>query len=133
MKHIFGIFLALFVVSGAYATSATVKEVVDGDTFFATMSGKEVRISLVNVDTPELHGRCQKEVDLGYKAKERLAELIPEGTTVEVKENTKHEFDGRTKMKANVKLSDGRDIGEILIKEKIGRAYDYKVVPDWCK
>ena len=29
MKHIFGIFLALFVVSGAYATSATVKEVVD--------------------------------------------------------------------------------------------------------
>jgi len=131
MKHIFGIFLALFVVSGAYATTATVTEVVDGDTFMATMANKPVRISLINVDTPELQGRCQKENELANKAKDRLMELIPEGTKVEVKEAVK-DLQGK-KIKGNVKLSDGRDIGEILIKEKLGRKYDYKIIPNWCE
>jgi len=57
--------------------------------------------------------------------------LIPEGTKVEVKEAVK-DLQGK-KIKGNVKLSDGRDIGEILIKEKLGRKYDYKIIPNWCE
>lgn len=131
MKRFFCLFVSLFMVSNAYSMSVTVKEVVDGDTFLATMSGKSVRISLINVDTPELQGQCAEEVELADKAKERLAELIPEGTQVEVKESIRDSHHER--FKATVKLPDGRDIGEILLKEKVGRVYDYKAPNNWCK
>lgn len=132
MKYIFGIFLALFVVSGSYAMTATVKEIVDGDTFMATTSDGVVRVSLINADTPELQGQCESEVELAREAKDHLIELIPEGSRVEVKAVIRDFFN--SKIRGTVILSDGRDLGNVLIKENIARPTASKgTINNWCK
>jgi len=133
MKNIFGIFLALFVVSGAYAKTVTVGKVVDGDTFITDVSGGEIPVSIINVDTPELNGKCESEIELANKAKARLIELLPVETVVELK-NYEEMGNRHKRIKAEVILPDGSNVGEILIKEKLGRPFDFKHHGQrWCK
>lgn len=49
---------------------------MDGDTIVVKQSGEEVKVRLLNIDTPE-HGEC-----LYDEAAAHLAELIPPGTRV---------------------------------------------------
>ena len=134
MKYLFGIFLSLILVNGVYAKSVTVGTIVDGDTFFAEVSSDEnpIGVYLVNVDAPELNGKCQSEKDLAITAKQRLEELLPAGSVVEVK-NAKETGKRHKRIRGNVILPDGRDVGEILIKEKLGRAFDGVHRYSWCK
>ena len=136
MKYIFGIFLALVIAGGAYAENAKVVEIVDGDTFFATVSEKPVRVTLINVDAPELKGKCESEILVANKAEERLKELLPVDSVVELK-NIKERKTAKGKknsigIRANVVLPDGRDVGEILIKENLGLANDKRYKKGWC-
>lgn len=131
MKNIFGFLLALVVMSGAYAKSVTVGVVADGDTFVT--ANDEIPVSIINVDAPELGGKCESEKELAIKARERLMELLPEGTVVELKD-VEEVGNHHKKIKAKVILSDGRDVGEILIKENLGRAFKRgHRNKSWCK
>ena len=134
MKYLFGIFLSLILVNGVYAKSVTVGTIVDGDTFFAEVSSDEnpIGVYLVNVDAPELNGKCQSEKDLAITAKQRLEELLPAGSVVEVK-NAKETGKCHKRIRGNVILSDGRDVGEILIKENLGHSFDGVHRYSWCK
>lgn len=61
--------------AGAVAASSTVV-LIDGDT--VDIDG--VRIRLLDIDTPEtFHSRCEAELALGLKAKQRLRELVASG------------------------------------------------------
>ena len=136
MKHIFGIFLALFVVSGAYATSGTVLEVVDGDTIVVvipsdTENDVVQKVQFANANAPEFPATCSAVKQIAQQAQDRAKALMPQGTTVElknIKENDKYKY-----VEANVVLPDGRDVGEILIKEKLAKSYDGKNHEPWCK
>jgi len=135
MRYIFGIVLSLFLTNVAYSTPAKVSGFIDGDTFFATFLDGEnkdtkVMVRFANVDTPEKDGSCESETRLGTAAYNRLKTVMPKDTVVELKNVTKDKFFGR--ISANVILPDGRDVGEILIKENVGRAFkgEHK---SWCK
>ena len=89
-KGIFvGLLLSLFVLRGSYAVPAVVKYIVDGDTFSAGVRLADdtivsVKVRLRNVDTPELHGECIDEIVAANVARNRLAELLPVDSVVEL-------------------------------------------------
>ena len=132
-----GIFICLIcVVSHAYAVPAVVKYIVDGDTFSAGVKLEDetmvsVRVRIRNVDTPELHGECVDEIVAANVAKNRLAEMLPVGTVVELGNIKDDKYLGR--IDATVRDSRGRDVGRALIREGHGRAYSGGRRQSWCK
>ena len=123
-------------VGFAYAMPATVDYVFDGDTFAAIAhvdndADVDVRVRLANVDTPEMHGDCESEIQRANAARRRLMQLVPRGTVVELKNIQDDKYIGR--IDANVILPDGRDVGRVLIDEKHGRPYNGGKRKSWCE
>lgn len=119
----------------AAAVPATVDYVLDGDTFAARVLLDEdititVRVRLADVDTPEINGKCEHEIEMALRARDRLAELLPVGTMVDLRDVTDDKYLGR--IDARVFTSDGRDVSRILINEKLGRPYDGGRRDSWC-
>ena len=118
-----------------YAMPATVDYVYDGDTIAAVAhvengTDVNVRVRLANIDTPEMHGMCESETKRANAARERLMQLVPRGTVVELKNIKDDKYIGR--IDANVILPDGRDVGRVLINEKHGRPYSGGKRAGWC-
>ena len=136
MKKILFTFLSVFIPCIAMAVPATVVKIIDGDTFIGKVALSDninvmtISIRLRNVDTPEIHGECEDEIKRALDAKRRLAELIPEGTVAEIDNVTNDKYQGR--IDANVYDSKHRDVGKILIKEKLGRPYSGGKRLPWC-
>jgi len=135
-KGILSVFVFAALTQNVFAVPAVVRYIVDGDTFSAGVKLEDdtivsVRVRLRNVDTPELHGECVDEIVAANVAKNRLAELLPPDSVVELENVKDDKYLGR--IDANVKDSRGRDIGRILIREGLGRAYDGGRRKSWCK
>lgn len=119
----------------AAAVPATVDYVLDGDTFAARVLLDEdititVRVRLADVDTPEINGKCEREIEMALRARDRLAELLPVGTMMDLRDVADDKYLGR--IDARVFTSDGRDVSRILINEKLGRPYDGGRRDSWC-
>lgn len=135
MKFGLGIIGAIMLMGSAHATPAIVDYIFDGDTFAAYVKLEDgikisVRVRLMNVDTPEIHGACPREIEMANRAKLRLGALIPVGSTVELAKIKDDKYLGR--IDAYVKMPDGRDVGEVLISEKLGRPYGGGRRAPWC-
>lgn len=137
MKKIIVGILMFVVCPYSWATPVRVKKIIDGDTFLADVILKDktevmsVKVRLRNVDTPELHGECESEIKKARYAKQRLGELLPEDSIVEIKNIKNDKYQGR--IDANVYDSANRDVGEVLVREKVGRAYSGGRRNSWCK
>ena len=136
MKKIICAVLLNFVYSVASATPVMVTRIIDGDTFKATIllaDGIEVMsvgVRLRNIDTPELHGQCDEEILRAEQAKQRLSELIPVGSVIEISNVKNDKYPGR--IDANVFDENNRDVGLMLIKEGFGRPYSGGKRQSWC-
>ncbi|MBR6010622.1 MAG: thermonuclease family protein [Alphaproteobacteria bacterium] len=136
MKKYVLAFLLGFVCLQVQATPVIVEKIVDGDTFIGNIilaDGIEVlsvSVRLRNVDTPEIHGECEDEIKKALYAKQRLGELVPEGSTIEIKNIKNDKYPGR--IDADVFDSAGRDVGLVLVKEKVGRSYSGGKRQSWC-
>lgn len=124
------------ICGSAYAVPARVGYIVDGDTFSGVVKLEDdieisVRVRLRNVDTPELHGACVNEIIMANLARDRLAELMPVDSIVELQNIKDDKYLGR--IDANVILPDGRDVGNVLIGEKHGRPYGGGRRSPWCE
>lgn len=122
--------------ASAFAVPARVGHILDGDTFSAAVSldadtTVSVRVRLRNVDTPEMNGDCEYERSRAIAARDRLSEIIPVGSMVELSNVKDDKYLGR--IDANVKNANGADVGEILIREKFGRKYNGGKRKPWCK
>ena len=127
--------LSLF-CHGAMATPVVVKYIIDGDTFVGdvlladNIEIMSVSVRLRNVDTPEIHGECDDEIRRAEYAKQRLSELIPVGSVIEIKNIKNDKYAGR--IDANVYDAAGRDVGVVLVNEKVGRSYSGGKRESWC-
>lgn len=134
-KYLF-IFLSLILCQNCLAVPVIVKKIIDGDTFVGDVKFSEqaevksVKIRLNNVDTPELNGQCADEIKQAKYAKQRLGELIPVGSEIEIKNIKNDKYTGR--IDASVFDSANRNVGSVLIKEKIGRSYSGGKRLPWC-
>lgn len=61
---------------------ATVKTVIDGDTIVVRIGGRDENVRLLGIDTPETHKPDTGVECFGPEASDRLAALLPQGTTV---------------------------------------------------
>ncbi len=98
---------------------------IDGDTI---KCGSET-IRLQNVDTAELHGRCQSETDLAHRAKAFTARRLAEGS-IEIVVDRSHPRDRHGRTIAWVKVA-GRDLGEELIAAGLARPWEGRR-RSWC-
>jgi endonuclease YncB( thermonuclease family) len=92
--------------------------VVDGDTVW--LDGEKIR--LVDIDAPELAGRCEIERRLAIAARDRLVELLRERPADIVRTGTDRY--GRT-------LARLGDVGEQLIAEGLASRWPQR--RDWCR
>ncbi|MXO76041.1 thermonuclease family protein [Altererythrobacter aerius] len=99
--------------------------VIDGDTFH--LDGVKIRIA--DIDTPELKGRCDWEIQKAQEARDRLAVLLSEGP-FELQPISDRDEDqyGR---KLRVVTRDGRSLGDQLVSERLARTWTGRREP-WC-
>ena len=119
----------------AHAVPAVVDYIFDGDTFSAQVMLEEdiaitVRVRLINIDTPEMNGKCDAEIKMAQSAKDLLSAIIPRGTHVDLQNIKDDKYLGR--INANVILSDGRDLGDIMIDSGLARVYSGGKRKGWC-
>ena len=121
--------------------SCVVIRVYDGDTFKCKLdNGKEVKVRLIGVDTPESSKNIKayrdaersgadinKIVELGKKAKEFTKKLLKKGTQV-VLETDVQATDKYGRILAYVYLPNGKMLNLVLIKE--GYATVYTIPPN---
>ncbi|MBQ8293998.1 MAG: thermonuclease family protein [Alphaproteobacteria bacterium] len=136
MKKLLFFIMGCCLSMSAWGVPAVVDYIFDGDTFSAQVELEPdikitVRVRLINVDTPEMNGACSAEKIMAQSAKNLLATILPRGTNVELKNIKDDKYLGR--INANVLLSDGRDVGLILIDSGLGRPYSGGKRRPWCK
>lgn len=120
---------------GATSVSATTGYVFDGDTFAAKVLLENdvkisIRVRILGIDAPEIHGKCESEITMANAARDRLANLLPKGSVVELSGIKDDKYLGR--IDAHVKMADGRDVGNIMLDEKLVRKYGGKKRQPWC-
>jgi endonuclease YncB( thermonuclease family) len=143
--HIFDVSYILFLIScfllpvTCFAADENLQAIADyvfdGDTFSARVKlendvGISVRVRIRNIDAPEIHGECESETELAGLARTRLMEIIPRGTAVKLSKIKDDKYLGR--IDALVSL-DEKDIGQIMMNEKLARKYDGKKRQSWCE
>ena len=134
----FYIFLLLFLpisVFGNKYLKAQVDYIFDGDTFSAKVFlNKDIKISvrirILDIDTPEISGQCQSEINKAISSKERLKQLLPIGSFVKLSNIKDDKYLGR--IDANVINAKGQNISNIMIKEGFARKYKGKKRIPWC-
>lgn len=136
MKKIIIFCFSVFLSMSAWGVPAVVDYIFDGDTFSAQIMLEgdiaiTVRVRLINIDTPEMNGKCPAEITMAQSAKDLLATLIPRGTSVDLRNIKDDKYLGR--INANVILPDGRDVGNILIDSGLARPYNGGKRKPWCK
>lgn len=112
------------VCSGGDRAARKLTCIVDGDTGWE----RGVKWRALDVDTPEISSpECAAEKRLGLKARDRLRELMGGGYTIEWP-GGKGKY-GREL--ARVRLSDGRDAGQVLIDEGLSQPWPNQG-NKWC-
>jgi len=114
---------------------AVVTFIIDGDTFGATVKMQNeieisVRVRFLGIDAPELKGECDEETKAAILSRDRLAELIPVGSTVTLTHIKDDKYLGR--INANVIDPNGRDVGEIMMDEGHAISYGGGARGGWC-
>ena len=113
---------------GDYQTQKVQRQditVIDGD----TITWKTVRVRLMGFDTPELSGRCNLERRLAQDAKGKLHSLLAAATDIELVRRADRDQYGR--LLAWLMIDD-RDVGRVLISERLARPYESGQRMAWC-
>ncbi|MDR1206796.1 MAG: thermonuclease family protein [Rickettsiales bacterium] len=115
---------------------AVVTHIIDGDTFSAKILLKQdieitVRVRIMQIDAPEIHGMCESETMAAMRAKDRLEELIPIGSNIVLTGVKDDKYLGR--IDAYVAGKPGSDIGEIMVRENHARRYGGGKRDNWCE
>lgn len=114
---------------------AYVQKVLDGDTLQVRPLGVEseqLRIRVLGIDCPESHKNpkcrregeeggesCEEQIPDGLRAARRVSELIDEEVVrlESGEEDGSFETGGYGRVLAYIRMEDGRDLGEVLIRE----------------
>ena len=130
--------LLLLILTSIQAKDIKLQEIIsvyDGDTVTANISSiyKELEIMmpirLKGIDTPEIRGKCHKEIILAMKAKSFLMARIKRGNSFELKNVTK----GKYFRIVGTLYIDGIDVNQELIKAGLARRYNGQTKRmGWC-
>lgn len=108
------------------AIDGTAVRVIDGDTF--DYGGMRVRIA--DIDTPELRGRCDREIELARRATRRMAALLAAGP-FELEPLPNGRDTDRYGRQLRIVTRHGRSLGDELVREGLARTWSGRREP-WC-
>ena len=140
MKQILALifFLGFFSVQAApeYGTVSVsrVISVYDGDTFRVDIDslppivGKNIRIRLNGLDTPEIQGKCQYEKDLALKARDFVRNKLANAKEIKL---TKLQRGKYFRVVADVMI-DGVSLEQELLENKLAYKYTGGKKSSWC-
>ena len=104
------------------AVQCTVKRVIDGDTYVVDLGGKETKLRLIGVDTPEsvasdeyLEQSGKDNTDYGKKVSDAMKDKIPVGSTLFVVTDVM-EMDKYGRTLGYVYFEDGEMVQDYLLK-----------------
>jgi endonuclease YncB( thermonuclease family) len=131
-------FLNSLLISSTFAYEdvkiSKVISIYDGDTLrvnidsFPDIIGKNIRIRLKGIDTPEIKGKCQKEIDLAIMARDYLRNAINQSSHIELKNIER----GKYFRIVGELYIDGENISKGLLKEKLAYIYHGGKKRSWC-
>ena len=102
----------------------------DGDTCYVTVDGKNTKIRLLELDTPEISKpKCDKELQLGLKARNYLNSLIMNASSIEFRTDYKKDYFGRI---LSYLIIDEEDVSAKIVTNNLGVVYDRNNKKDWC-
>lgn len=118
---------------------AQVLHIVDGDTFVARIPvwlGQDIvtRVRLRGIDTPEMNGRCRKEVEKAGEARQVLREFLASGR-VSLRDIGTGKYAGRVIARAYVRVPGegaAQDAGAMLLAGGYARPYSGGRRRGWC-
>jgi endonuclease YncB( thermonuclease family) len=138
LSLLFILFLGVFSVQAApeYGTAIVSKviSVYDGDTFRVDIDslppivGKNIRIRLNGVDTPEIQGRCQYEKDLALKARDFVRNKLANAKEIKL---TKLQRGKYFRVVADVMI-DGISLEQELLDNELAYKYSGGKKSSWC-
>jgi len=102
-----------------------VTQVIDGDTIDVRVDGKDERVRLIGIDTPETQYAPQGEECYGAEASDFARTLLSDTSVQLVPDSTQAKRDVNGRILAYVTMEDGQDVGEFLIVEGYAREYTY--------
>jgi len=108
--------------------------VVDGDTLRVRIETTPDHywtpsIRFLNVDSPELKGKCENERGMARMAKDFVERLLPPASYVTVTKVKLDKYGGRYLGEVSI---DGRQLSGILIDARLARLYDGGKRQSWC-
>ena len=115
-------------------TVSKVISVYDGDTFrvdidsLSPIVGKNIRIRLNGVDTPEIQGKCQYEKDLALKARDFVRNKLTNAKEIKL---TKLQRGKYFRVVADV-MVDGVSLEKELLENKLAYKYTGGKKSSWC-
>ncbi len=103
----------------------------DGDTCYVTYKGKNDKVRLLGLDTPEISNpKCEQEYALGIEARNFVNNLISEGDRIEFETDYNRDFFGRI---LSYIIVDGENVSKKMVSNRLGVIYDRSNKKDWCK
>lgn len=113
-----------------------INRVYDGDTFFIDVPGwpdiigSDIGIRVLHIDTPEIRGECEEEKILARAARDRVAELLANAKTIELRDMDRDKY---FRIDADVYI-DNVQLVSILNAEGLAvRPYDGGTKFSWCE
>jgi len=115
------------------AVSAHVTRVIDGDTFEATANiwlgqSVDVKVRMEGIDAPELHARCDSELQRANLARDALDKRIG-GEDVWLSGVKYDKYGGRVRAKVS---DDQGDVAQMLLAKGYAREYHGEKRRSWC-
>ncbi len=138
---LFAFTIVFFPLSVAHATTisnVTVVSCYDADTcridlprsafnddWAYDLFGHNIPIRVEGIDTPEIRGKCQKEKDLAYEARDLVRGLLDnaQSITLTIDDNPK-EVRGKYFRIVGRLIADGVDISDLLIQKNLAVLYN---------
>ena len=103
----------------------------DGDTCYVTYKGKNDKVRLLGLDTPEISNpKCEQEYALGIDARNFVNNLILEGVSIKFKTEYNRDFFGRI---LSYIIVDGENVSKKMVSNGLGVIYDRSNKKDWCE
>ena len=104
------------------------------DNWAYELFGHNIPIRVEGIDTPEIRGKCQKEKDLAYEARDLVRGLFDNAQTITltIDDNPK-EVRGKYFRIVGRLIADGQDISDLLIQQQWAVLYDGGTkMKGWC-
>ena len=101
----------------------------DGDTCYVTYKGKNDKVRLLELDTPEISNpKCEQEYALGIDARNFVNNLISEGVSIKFKTEYNRDFFGRI---LSYIIVDGVNVSKKMVSNGLGVRFDRGNKKDW--